>query len=81
MKIKVNAEGKRIVLYIPNRVIFSKTGIQMIQKNGDYDFFTQLDPDIMPKIRKEIAKVKRIHKSFTLVSVEQGDTLLVEIKI
>ncbi len=79
MKIRINSEGANVKLYIPNCMFFSKTALKMMQKNDGSEFFKSIDPSAMKKLKKEIRKLKKLHKNLPLVTVEQSGERIVEI--
>ena len=89
MKIKINSKngsdtaikGKNMVIRIPNFLVLNNTALKIAKKQQGGQYIPDIPKDFMPKLRKAIRQVKKIHKNWVLVDVESADGEKVQVKL
>lgn len=89
MKISINSnngsdtviKGKDMVIRIPNFLLLNNTALNIAKKQKGGQYIPDIPKDLMPKLRKVIRQVKKIHKNWVLVDVASADGSSVQIKL
>ncbi|MBQ8433238.1 MAG: hypothetical protein IJX23_00320 [Clostridia bacterium] len=89
MKISINSnngsdtviKGKDMVIRIPNFLVLNNTALNFAKKQKGGQYIPDIPKDLMPKLRKVIRQVKKIHKNWVLVDVASADGSSVQIKL
>lgn len=89
MKISINSnngsdtviKGKDMVIRIPNFLLLNNTALNVAKKQKGGQYIPDIPKDLMPKLRKVICQVKKIHKNWVLVDVASADGSSVQIKL
>ena len=84
MRIRIENEGRKFVIPIPNCIFLSSFGVAFLKKstpkNIDVDFSSIKVKD-MRKLRRCIRKMRRLHKNWYLVDVQDSDGNSVRMKL
>ena len=89
MRISINSnngsdtvlKGKDMVIRIPNFLLLNNTALNVAKKQKGGQYIPDIPKDLMPKLRKVIRQVKKIHKNWVLVDVSSADGSSVQIKL
>ena len=89
MKIKItsNNDGDVVVkqkdmyIWIPNFLVLNNTALNIAKKQKGGQYIPDIPKDLMPKLRKVIRQIKKIHKNWVLVDVASADGSSVQIKL
>lgn len=89
MKISINSnngsdtviKGKDMVIRIPNFLLLNNTALNVAKKQKGGQYIPDIPKDLMPKLRKVIRQIKKIHKNWVLVDVASADGSSVQIKL
>ncbi len=81
MKITIHGSKRPICIALPNFVVFSRAGLRFLQKQSDKMLFEDVDPRRMRVIRKTVKEMKKLHKNWCLLEVEENDSPIVRIEL
>ncbi len=77
MKILV---ADKIRFSFPNFIFLSRAGLNIAKKQNGGAFLEGIDPKCMRKLRKSVRQMKKLHKNWCLVEVEENGETIVQIK-
>ncbi len=80
MKIVVADKGRAFRFMLPNFLFLNRVGLKIIQKQNGGTFFEGINPKCMRKLRKSVRQMKKLHKNWCLVEVEENGEMIVRIK-
>ena len=81
MKIEITDEKKRIAINIPTRILFSRFGLLVIRLGDRGKRFRTLRGRDMKKIRKEIYRMRKLHKDWSFLEADSQDGSQVRINL
>ena len=84
MNIRIKSEGQNLRLWLPTRLIFSKTVARLGGKYGvKYagEAMKNIPPEAIEILFAEFRRIKQKHKSWELVKVESTDGSVVDISL
>lgn len=74
-------KGKDMVIRIPNFLVLNSTALKIAKKQPGGQHIPDIPKEFLPKLRKAIRQVKKIHKNWVLVDVESADGEKVQVKL
>ena len=81
MRISIENEGKKFVIPIPNCIFLNSAVVSFINKSTPENINVDLKVKDMRKLRGCIKKMRKIHKDWYLVDVQDSDGNSVRIKL
>lgn len=87
IKISTSTDGDVVVkqkdmfIWIPNFLVLNNTALNIAKKQKGGQYIPDIPKDLMPKLRKVIRKIKKVHKNWVLVDVSSADGSSVQIKM
>lgn len=84
MKIRIKSEGQNLRLWLPTRLIFSKTVARLGGKYGvKYagDAMKNIPPEAIEMLFAEFRRIKDCYSNWELVKIESADGSVVDISL
>ena len=72
---------KNMFIWIPNFLVLNSTALKIAKKQPGGKHIPDIPKEFLPKLRKAIRQVKKIHKNWVLVDVESADGEKVQVKL
>ena len=72
---------KNMFIWIPNCFVLNSTALKIAKKQPGGQHIPDIPKEFLPKLRKAIRQVKKIHKNWVLVDVESADGEKVQVKL